>query len=198
MDRTENLLIRITKIADQTFFAFSRICVAVSGIIMVGITIMITLGVFARTFTDWVFLFVEEWGALALIPISYLAFGYVLRRDRHLKMDLLVRAVPKSIKEVFAIFSGVFGLFVLAFIIQSAYNSFMYTWVRQVVSSGPMQTPLWIFNLVILIGIALFTIDMILFLANHIIYVVKGKRVYHFEDIDVEPDKMEGGTEVCN
>ena len=74
----------------------------------------------------------------------------------------------------------------------------MYTWVRQVVSSGPMQTPLWIFNLVILIGILLFTIDMILFLANHIIYVVKKKRVYHFEDIEIEPEEMVGGKEACN
>jgi len=194
-----NNILKITKIIDRLFISFSKVVVTIAGVILMGVTLMINSGVLIRTLTDWTIVFVEEWAALALIPMSYLVFGYVLRCDRHLKMDLVVRSVPNRIKGVLAIFSGTFGLVVTWFILKSAYNSLMYTWTRNVASSGPMRTPLWIPNIFVMIGVSLLAADMVLFLLNHIIHILSGKKSFHFDDVKDEEVTVENikGEATC-
>ena len=169
MKTWQSRLLLIFKKTDKVFDWISRVCAFCCGILLVGVTFMICAGVINRTFTTFVWLFVEEWASLALIPISYLAFAYTLRQGRHLRMDLIVRKLSSKAQNILAIFSAVFSFVCLIYMIQFALDRMQYTVVRSTTSSGPMQTPLAPFAACIVFGVCLFTIDMLFFLISRIL-----------------------------
>lgn len=180
--------------------AISKLCLIIAGILLAGVTVMICAGVINRAFSLGTWLFVEEWSGLVLIPISFLAFSYTLRCDKHLKMDLIVRKMNKKWQDIMAIFSGIFSLICLVFMIIFSWNWYSYTVERDVVSSGPMETPLWIFSLIILVAMVLFAIDMFLYTINKISSLILKKAPLKFEG-DSEPinltEPIAEGGESC-
>ena len=169
MEMKKPLLLRFFKKADTFFDWVSRVCTLLCGVILVGVTFMICAGVINRMFFTGVWLFVEEWASLALIPMSYLAFAYTLRQGRHLKMDLIFKRFSKKGQTILGIFSGAFAMVCLFYMIQFAIDRVEYSVVRSTTSSGPMQTPLAPFAACILFGVCLFTIDMLFFTIGRIL-----------------------------
>ena len=168
-------LYRIFKTADKFFGQLSNICAIISGVLLVFMALTIAAGVINRTFIGMIWLFVEEWSALALVPATYFALGYTLRQNRHLRMDLLVNKLSIKWQNILAIFVGTIALVCLFYMIQFAFDRFFYSFTRSVISPGPMRTPLYPFAAAMLIGICLFTIDMFCFLIGRILELRKGE-----------------------
>jgi len=165
----QSMLYRVFKKFDAFFDLISKICAVFCGTLVIGLALMIFAGVINRTFIGWIWLFVEEWGSLALIPMSYLAFGYALRRGKHFKMDLVFKMFSPRNKSILLIFAAVFSLFCLVYMIQFSYARLDHILVRGITSTGPMRTPLAPFATAMLIGVCLFTADMFCFLVNKVI-----------------------------
>ena len=160
--------------------ALSKVCFALAAIIIVGVTLMIFASVINRTFIGQVWLFVEDYATLALIPITYLVFGYVLREDRHLNMDLLFSRCPYKVKIFLSIFSGVFTILVCCFMTSQAWTYMMYQFDKNVVSSGAMKITLWPFSCCILISIILFMLDLVFFVLNRVIQLIYDEQPLNF------------------
>ena len=173
-------MIKVLKSCDAVVFNISRIATFICGAILIGTVLIICAGVFNRMFIHQSWMFVEEWTGLALIPMSYLSLGYTLRYNKHLKMDLLVNRMSIKWQKIFAIFAAAFSILCIVYFLLFSYNWLEYCLVRHTVSSGPMQTPLWIFSLTILIGCAIMMLDMICFLICQIVSLVTGKNPFHF------------------
>lgn len=180
MENRNNTLISILKKADTFAYMISKTATILCGAILIGMVMIICSGVFNRIFLHQSWMFVEEWTGLALIPMSYLGFGYTLRYNKHLKMDLLVTKMSFKWQNIFAIFAAVFSIVCIVYFILFSYNWLDYCITRDTVSSGHMQTPLWIFSLTILIGCVIMMIDMICFLISRIVYVATGELPFHF------------------
>ncbi len=194
MGNISHILINIIKKIDLFFNAVSRVCAVISSILLVGVTLIIFAGVINRTFFEYTWLFVEEYSALALIPISYLTMGYTLRWNQHLKMDIVVRNVPKSFKRIFGIFAAVFSLICIIYMAMAAIDWFTYTLERHVTSSGALRTPLWFISSTIVAGIVLFAIDMSLLVVHRTIAMVNGSGSLKFIDDDESDQAAEEGV----
>lgn len=188
MKNEKHTMIDTLKKADRFVYFISKAAAALCGMILVGMVLIICSGVFNRLFIHQSWMFVEEWTGLALIPMSYLGFGYTLRYNKHLKMDLLVMRMSFKWQNIFAIFSAVFSIICLVYFVMFSYNWLDYCISRNTVSSGPMQTPLWIFSLTILIGCVIMTLDMVGYLISRIIYAATGESPFHFHDQIGEED----------
>lgn len=185
MDNTaNNIFVLIIKKIDWLFSFVSRLCYGIGGILLVGITLIIFAGVINRSFFSFPWLFVEEYSSLALIPLSYLAMGYTLRWNQHLKMDLVIRNVPDRLRQILGIFAAVFSAVCIIYMVYASYKWFMYTVVRHVTSSGTLRTPLWIISGTMAIGILLFAIDMGLLIIHRVVGLITGKSLLKFVDDD--------------
>lgn len=185
----------LIKKIDSFFNNISRICAVISSILLIFITIIIFAGVFNRAFLSLPWLFVEEYSALALIPIAYLSMGYTLRWNQHLKMDIVVRNVPDRLKQIFGIFAAVFSLVCISYMAISSIDWFTYAFERHITSSGTLRTPLWMISSTIVIGVILFGIDMLLLIIHRIISMICGGSVLKFvDDEKTELSSGEGGV----
>lgn len=192
MNNSSKVLFNIVAKIDSFFNYISRICAVISSALLIGITIIIFAGVVNRTFFDFTWLFVEEYSALALIPISYLTMGYTLRWNQHLKMDIVVRNVPMKVKKVFGIFAAIFSFVCIAYMAFSAIDWFTYTFERQITSSGTLRTPLWFISSTIVVGIVLFAVDMFFLILHRIISVFSSDMKLKFVDDELDSE-MEAG-----
>lgn len=181
-NKQTNRLIGVVKVIDTAAFYISRAAGFICGALLAGVVIIICAGVVNRLFIHQSWMFVEEWSGLALIPMSYLSFGYAHRYNKHLKMDLIVKNMSQKWQNIMAIFAAVFSLLCLVYLIGFSYNWFDYCITRNALSSGPMQTPLWMFALSILVGMVILTLDMLGFLINRILYMATGTSPLHFYD----------------
>ena len=69
--------VKVIQKIDNFFNAVSKTCFALAALVIIGVTLLIFASVINRTFIGQVWLFVEDYATLALIPITYLVFGYV-------------------------------------------------------------------------------------------------------------------------
>lgn len=189
---TPHIFIKVTKKIDSFFEMISRLCYVICAVILIGVTIIIFLGVMNRTFFDFVWLFVEEYSALALIPASYLAMGYTLRWNQHLKMDIVVRNVPRKLQQIFGIFAAVFSFICIIYMAIAAIDWLTYTLERNVTSSGTLRTPLWAVSSTMVIGIVLFGVDMLLLIIHRVAELITGKGPLKFIDDEAELPTGEG------
>ncbi|MGI6767047.1 MAG: TRAP transporter small permease [Lentihominibacter sp.] len=183
MEKNQNGgIIKLVTGFDTISFHISRIACVVCGVMLIFVTLMICAGVLNRLFFHQIWVFVEEWSGLILVPMSYLAFGFTMRENKHLRMDLVVRSVPDRWKNILAIFSSVFGLLCMIYLIGFSWTWLDYCITRNALSSGPMETPLWVFSLSILVGMIILAIDLLCFFLGRIIYAVTGQSPLRFKE----------------
>ena len=180
-------LVTVVRRIDTILNTLDKAGVVISSAILVLVTLVITAGAFNRAFLGMIWVFVEEWSGLALIPMSYLVMGYALRWDKHMRVDLLVKKLPARWQHLFAVFAAVLSLICLGFMVERTWDWFAYTLQEQVTSSGPMRTPLWLFSASILLGLFLFALDMALFLINKLFRLFLGESPLRFHGEEDEP-----------
>jgi len=174
--------LKLIAVCDNISYKISKIGAVVSGILVSLITIMIFMYIINRAFIGGVWLFVEEWTALSLIPIAYLGMGYTLRANRHLYIDVLTRKFSTKRKDLVSAIVSVFSLLVLGFMIERSYDWMMYTIHQQIKSTGPMRTPMWIFSCSMFLGFCMYAVDMFFFTVSDFLKIFGSKLSLQFED----------------
>ena len=182
MEYSSHKIVRIIQKIDSIFDKISKAFFVFAGVLVVAITLLIFAGVFNRSFIGQVWLFVEDYAELSLIPMSYLVYGYVLRQDRHLNMDLVYNKFGHKGRTLLSIFCGLFSLCISGFMLKYSYSYMMYQYSHHIVSSSAMKVTLWPFSLCIVIGMIFFVIDVIFYTLDKIFYLVYGEQPLKFKN----------------
>lgn len=182
MEYSSHKIVRIVQKVDSFFDRMSKIFFVIAGILVVCITLLIFAGVFNRSFIGKVWLFVEDYAELSLIPMSYLVYGYVLRQDRHLNMDLIYNKFGHKGRTLLSVFCGLFSLFIACFMLKYSFSYMMYQYDHHIVSSSAMKVTLWPFSLCIVIGMTFFVIDVIFYTLDKLFYLIYGEQPLKFKN----------------
>ncbi len=169
-------------VCDRVSYHISRAAAVISGILISLVTIMVFAYIVNRAFIGKIWLFVEEWTSLSLVPIAYLGMGYTLRWNRHLFIDVLTRKFNRKKRDTIAIAVTVFSLLVLAFMIERSLDWFAYTINQEIRSTGPMRSPMWIFSGSMFGGLCVYTLDMVFCLFSEILKKADSKVKLRFFD----------------
>jgi len=162
----------ISKI-DKVIRTISVAEAGVSGALIVGMTVLIIAYVINRQFIGQIWLFVEEWVGLSLVPIAYLSIAYTLRRGGHINIDIvMVKLSPWKRNIVDALVSLV-ALVVLGYMTERSISWFIYVWQNHITSFGPMRTPLWGFSFTMVLGMMTISAEMILHLTRTLVAVLR-------------------------
>jgi C4-dicarboxylate transporter, DctQ subunit len=177
-----NNFVRLLIALDKAFYWLSRAAAVIAGTFIALTTVMICAYIINRQFIGQVWLFVEEWTALLLLPISYLGMSYTLRWNRHLRVDILTMRCGPKLRNILTAAACLFSLIVLAFMIERGLDWFWYNWTEDVRSSGAMRTPLWIFSLSMVIGLVMYFIDTVFyFFDTFLVLMGRPERLRFFE-----------------
>ena len=138
---------------------------------MIGTLVFVLLGIFGRIFGFHV-RGTDAYAGYCMAACGFLALGYTLHRNEHIRVTLLLNHVPRGARKALEIWCHVIAL---AFAAILAFYSVRLAWQSRTfndISTGNDATPLWIPQLAMAIGTAVLLIALV----DAFVAVLRGTR----------------------
>ena len=138
---------------------------------LIAILVLIVVQMLAR-WTGEVFPGAPDYAGYAMAAASFLAFANALNNGSHIRVSLLLNALPEGPRRLVNIWCFAIGTAVAWYFVYFAYRFVYFSWKFKDVSQGQDVTPLWIPQTAMFVGSILFAIA----LTDHLIHVlISGK-----------------------
>lgn len=142
-----------------------------SGILAAFCLIAILLLIVAQMVARWtgeIFPGAANYAGYAMAAASFFAFANALNRGAHIRVSLLLNAVPKRVRRIMEIWCFGIASAVMWYFTYYAYWFTYWSWKFKEVSQAQDATPLWIPQSVMVIGGGILAIA----LTDHLIHVI--------------------------
>ncbi|MEJ5347246.1 MAG: TRAP transporter small permease [Desulfosoma sp.] len=150
----------------------SEIAVSISSVAMILIVLLILLEVFLRSFLNTSTMIADEYSAYLYVVLVFFGLGYTLGTDGHIRVKVILsrlRGRSQSLLDLWAAVAALaltgFALWYSILLVREAYS-------LEMVSETPSQTPMWIPQAAIPIGLILFLVPL---LAHGVVAVLRCK-----------------------
>jgi TRAP-type C4-dicarboxylate transport system permease small subunit len=148
-----------------------------AALMMVGTLVMVVLGMLDR-YVSINFRGTDMYAGYCMAGAGFLALAHTLKKNEHIRVTLLLNALPpggKKVLEVWSLCAAVLlsGLFCF-YSIKLAWQS----WDFHDISTGNDATPLWIPQ----IGMALGTLVLLIAFVDELVMELRGQRVTQASD----------------
>src|SRR5690625_4108592 len=138
-------------------------CAAILGAIMiVAIVILVFYEVFVRTVLNAPTVWTLELTIYCLIGSCFLSVGYLVREDKHIKVDILIESVPESVKRTLLLASFIVGLLFSILLTWYGWNTVISSFQLDLRSLSSLRLPMYIPHMLIPIGGILLSLSFIL------------------------------------
>jgi TRAP-type C4-dicarboxylate transport system permease small subunit len=145
----------VERVLRTTTNALDRVAQPVATVLLALIAILIAIEVFNRYFFGFATGYFEEFSQYFVIWLTYLLAGVLVKYDEHLKVDLMLRRVPKRFAGIFAIVIDLVALGFGILILWASIDSIAYLKGYAILEEAVIQIPEWILHLCIPMGMSL-------------------------------------------
>lgn len=132
----------------------------IAALCLISILSLIVLQMLAR-WTGEVFPGAPNYAGYAMAAASFFAFANALGRGAHIRVSILLNAVPTRIKWLLEIWCFGLGAAIAGYFTYYAYNFVFWSWKFKDVSQGQDATALWIPQSVMIAGGGLLTLALL-------------------------------------
>jgi TRAP-type C4-dicarboxylate transport system permease small subunit len=147
-----------------------RISGVLAALCLIGILVMIVAQMVARWIGD-IFPGAPQYAGYLMAAASFLAFANALNSGAHIRVSILLNAVPAKVKWVLEVWCFGIATAISAYFVYYAYWFVYWSWRFNEVSQAQDASPLWIPQSVMVIGGAIL---LIAFVDNLISVLFKG------------------------
>ncbi len=133
----------------------------ISGLLLVYIVVHISIEIIARSFFDLSTHSVDEFVGYAVGAMTFLSLAHTFRNRKHIRvtiMQFFVRGQLATLVEVLCI---VMTFAITAFLARYIFRTLARDWERGTVSPTLTETPVWIIDGAIFLGLALFLCQLL-------------------------------------
>lgn len=134
---------------------------------LISILALIVVQMLAR-WTGEVFPGAPDYAGYAMAAASFLAFANALNRGSHIRVSLLLNAVPKGVRRILEVWCFGIGAAVMWYFVWYAGKFVYWSWKFNDISQGQDRTPLWIPQTAMLVGAIILAIA----LTDHLLHIV--------------------------
>jgi len=153
------IIIYISNIIDKISYWLHQI----GGLCLLMIAILIMAEVFSRSLLNHSISITWEIGSYLLAASWFLAMGYTLRTDGHIRISLFNQILGEKGSWILDIIATFFGIVITFLIFYALFNYLSVdSFIRGKTSYTPMQTPLYIPQTVMAIGMLVFFLQMVM------------------------------------
>lgn len=127
---------------------------------VIAMMLMISLSVMLRYLFHAPFKFTDEYSAYLLVIVVYMGFAYAMRKDEHIRVELLVRHLPKKVNAALEVIYPLVMLFLMGIYFRYSLSLFMESVRTRAVSLELAQTPLWIPHMFLWLGLGILGLEL--------------------------------------
>jgi TRAP-type C4-dicarboxylate transport system permease small subunit len=141
-----------------------KACTFVASVAFVVMLVIIAVGTLSRYFLGRPLVFVDEYSGYLLVAMGFLAMVSAVKRDLHITVDIVTKALPEKPRAWLDVGTQFVSIFIAAVLFWLSLMFCYENYATHTLASTIMETPLWIPQLFIPLGWAVF----ILFVATRI------------------------------
>lgn len=142
-----------------------------SGLFLVLICVLVIAQIVARQLGSMV-PSADEFAAYAMAASGFLALPYALHRGAHIRVELVLRLLPKRGQVVADVLSTLVGLLIAAYLAWYCALFVIESYEFNEVSSGLLPIPMWVPQLPMLLG----TLILVVAMGERLLLVCQGRR----------------------
>lgn len=146
---------RIRAVLDAIYFTGG----VLAALCLIAILVLIVLQMLAR-WTGEVFPGAPDYAGYAMAAASFLAFAHALNRGAHIRVSLLLAAVPPKVGRWVEVWCFGIGTLLAWYFVYYAARFLFWSWKFNDISQGTDATPLWIPQTAMLAGAFIFALAL--------------------------------------
>lgn len=135
-----------------------------AGFLLVSLVLLILTEIFLRSFFDISTMIADEYSGYLYLASIFLSLGYAFSKDAHIRINIITSRLSKKSNKKIDIVAAIITLGVLTF---ALYRTILFTYDSydlEMLSENVSETPLYITQLAMPIGITVFILAVVLFI----------------------------------
>ncbi|MDF1594062.1 MAG: TRAP transporter small permease [Desulfobacterales bacterium] len=159
----------------ERFDGASRFFAITAGWALLGLSVYIGIDVVGRKLLNITLQGSDEIGGYIMAAICAFGFSYALAKRAHIRLNLILPHLPPG-------FQGIANVLAYSALAGYAYMLawrgsalFLESWQLQAIAPTPLQTPLWLPQMIWVAGLVWFSIHMTMYLVEILILVWTGR-----------------------
>lgn len=114
---------------------------ALSGAILVGIMLIVCLKVFLRYVVGYGWIGVDQMTGLMLLYLTFLGAAWVLSREEHVTIDILLGALPRPVQRGLIVANSLLCAAVCLLVFVYAVLEVSYSWSKGIMVASEIEIP---------------------------------------------------------
>jgi TRAP-type C4-dicarboxylate transport system permease small subunit len=134
-----------------------------SSLLLVSLVLLILTEIFIRYFFNMSTLIADEYSGYLFLASVFLGLSYTFKENAHIRINILTSRMSKKSNKFIDIFAGLITIIVLSF---ALYRTVLFTfdsYEMEMLSESVSQTPLYLTQLVMPLGLSLFILSVLIF-----------------------------------
>ncbi|NPA73909.1 MAG: TRAP transporter small permease [Epsilonproteobacteria bacterium] len=154
----------ICKLSDklQTFGAY------LSSLLFIALTLLILTEIVARSFFNVSTMIADEYSGYFYLAAIFIGLGYTFKEDGHIRINVLTSRLSKKANRYIDIFAGSITLVLILFILYNSILMVKESYEYDMVSETVSETPIYLTQLAMPIGLFLFALAVLSFILRRI------------------------------
>ena len=140
----------------------SDLLAKISALVLGLMTVLILLEIFLWNVFQKTTLIADEYSAYGLAALVFLGCGYTLKEKGHIRIELVLNRLPGRLSQVLKFVAGCISTLLLGYITWELGRMTFSAWHYGSTSGTLTATPLWIPQSLVVIGAAMFTLQMLI------------------------------------
>ena len=134
-----------------------------SSLLLVSLVLLILTEIFIRYFFNMSTLIADEYSGYLFLASVFLGLSYTFKENAHIRINILTSRMSEKSNRLIDIFAGTITIIVLSF---ALYRTVLFTfdsYEMEMLSESVSQTPLYLTQLVMPLGLSLFILSVLIF-----------------------------------
>ena len=146
----------------------STLGAVIASLLLLGLVGLITVEIVGRSFFDYSTMLADEYSGYLFLALVYLGLAYTFRQGGHIRITIVSSRLPEGVRRRLDVFAGTMTLGILLFALIYAWKFMMESKEMEMVSEGVSETPLWLTQIPMVIGLGLFALSLFVFVLRRV------------------------------
>ena len=136
---------------------------SLSSFLIMALVVLIMVEIVGRSFFDYSTMLADEYSGYFYLALVFLGFAYTFDEEGHIRISIITSRLRDSAKRWVDIVAGLMTLFILLFALYYSWRFMMESHEMGMLSEGVSETPLYLTQIPIVIGLGLFAFSALVF-----------------------------------
>jgi len=141
---------------------------SLSSLLIIALVILITVEIVGRSFFDYSTMLADEYSGYFYLALVFLGLAYTFDEGGHIRISIITSRLSRRGQRWADILAATLTLGILLFALYYSWNFMVESKEMEMLSEGVSETPLYLTQIPMVVGLALFALSVLAFLIRRI------------------------------